>query len=127
MRFPALAATLLLAATLPFPVRGESQLDLTQKACGERDAAEERMTRAYRDLQARLRDREMKEALEKAQKRWLAFRDEELLARYPPGSSRGSAAGMCRCLASAAMTAERAETLEKWGSGEPGDVCAGPR
>ena len=64
-----------------------------------------------------------------AQRAWIAYRDAQIEALYPEPDKRaayGSVYPMCRCIALAQLTTQRAAELKKWIDGiEEGDVCPG--
>jgi uncharacterized protein YecT (DUF1311 family) len=64
-----------------------------------------------------------------AQRAWIAYRDAQIEALYPEPDKRsayGSAYPMCRCVAFAQLTTQRADELKKWIDGiEEGEVCSG--
>jgi uncharacterized protein YecT (DUF1311 family) len=67
--------------------------------------------------------------LKVAQRAWIAFRDAQLEALYPPSADKseyGSAASMCILNEKARLTAERTKQLRVWLDGQAeGDVCVG--
>jgi uncharacterized protein YecT (DUF1311 family) len=64
-----------------------------------------------------------------AQRAWIAYRDAQVEAVYPEPDKRaayGSVYPMCRCIALAQLTTQRAAELKRWIDGiEEGDVCSG--
>ncbi|HRK55895.1 MAG TPA: lysozyme inhibitor LprI family protein [Burkholderiaceae bacterium] len=107
----------------------QTQLDMNIEACADYQAAEEELAAVYQQLvRAKIDDREFVEAIEQAQRAWMAFRDAELKAIYPKRDARlayGSAHPMCECGALAKLTRARSAALMQWLMNHEGDVCAG--
>lgn len=107
----------------------QTQLDMNIDACTDYQAAEEELAAVYQQvIRVRRDDREFVEAIEQAQRAWLAFRDAELKAIYPKRDARlayGSAHPMCECGALAKLTRARSAALMQWLINHEGDVCAG--
>lgn len=108
-----------------------SQHDINVEACADYRTADEQLNATYKEILKRYNDDPVfLEALKKAQRAWLAFRDAEMVARYPEEDKQyhyGSAYPMCSCAGIAYLTRERAYILREWLTAEEGDVCNGSR
>ena len=108
----------------------QTQSDTNQDACTRYKNADAEMNRLYRQVLSSYKsDAVFTRKLRIAQRAWTQFRDAHLESLYPRRdklSAYGSAHPMCRCLALAELTDERARELKKWVTGaEEGDVCSG--
>jgi uncharacterized protein YecT (DUF1311 family) len=107
-----------------------TQSELNQCAGDSYQNAETEMSRLYAQIIAQhADDRAFVDAFERAQEAWLAYRDAEYDAQFPPPQSNvhyGSVLPMCSSSFAEAMAHERIARLRQWIDGvEEGDVCAG--
>lgn len=124
-----LAAGLLILS----PLAAQTQLDLNAQAGAEFAAADAELNRVYQQIRSRYRgEQQFLNKLRDAQRAWIAFRDAELEAIYPPPASGsmqqayGSILPMCLAEQKARLTRERTAQLRRWLDGvEEGDPCAG--
>lgn len=110
-----------------------TQFDMNQQAGDRLAAADDELNRVYREIRRRYSDRPIfLEKLKLAQRAWIAFRDAELDALYPPTeygdqrASYGSMFPMCYGNAKERLTRERTQQLRRWLDGiKEGNVCGG--
>jgi uncharacterized protein YecT (DUF1311 family) len=99
------------------------------EACEEFNRANEELNRTYNQVLTSYKDdAEFIEAIRKAQRAWVVFRDYHVMSVYPKikQGAYGSVKPMCRCGIMTELTTERTEVLRKWLVGvEEGNVCAG--
>ena len=110
----------------------QTQSGMNQDACARYKNADAEMNRLYRQvLNSYKSDAVFTRKLKMAQRAWIQFRDAHLESLYPKRdklTAYGSSHPMCRCVALADLTDERARELKKWVTGaEEGDVCTGSR
>ncbi len=106
---------------------------MNQQAGDRLAAADDELNRVYREIRRRYSDRPIfLEKLKLAQRAWIAFRDAELDALYPPTeygdqrASYGSMFPMCYGNAKERLTRERTQQLRRWLDGiKEGNVCGG--
>ncbi len=106
-----------------------TQYDMNVESCSSYRAADEQMNATYKEILKKYNDEPIfLETLKKAQRAWLAFRDAEMVARYPEEDKQyhyGSVYPMCRCAEIAYLTQQRIDMLREWVTAEEGDVCTG--
>jgi uncharacterized protein YecT (DUF1311 family) len=115
------------------PLAAQTQLDLNARAGAEFAAADAELNGVYQQIRKRYRDEpQFLTKLRDAQRAWIAFRDAELEAIYPPPASGsmqqayGSMLPMCLAEQKARLTRERTAQLRRWlEGGAEGDACAG--
>ena len=122
-------AALLVAVAVAVSV-AQTQTQLNQEACGEYQKEDQELNRVYQQILREYRgDALFLQRLREAQRAWLVYRDAQLSALYPERDAQrhyGSVYPMCRCLALAEITQQRAKELRRWIEGmEEGDVCGG--
>ncbi|MGR8980829.1 MAG: lysozyme inhibitor LprI family protein [Gammaproteobacteria bacterium] len=121
-------------------VCGAGQIECTETAATQQEhnqcaasrlkSVDDELNRIYQEVLSKYKaDREFLEKLRKAQRAWVAFRDDELEARFPMENKQshyGSVYPMCANLFLVRRTEERIKQLKEWLDGvEEGDVCAG--
>lgn len=124
-----LAAGLLLLT----PLAAQTQFDLNERAGAQLAEADSELNQVYQQIRNRYRgEQQFLNKLRDAQRAWIAFRDAEIEAIYPPPASGsmqqayGSMLPMCLAEQKARLTRERTAQLRRWLDGaEEGDPCAG--
>lgn len=106
-----------------------TQLAMTQASTDASDMQEARMYRALASVKARANKLGNDAApvlrlIEKSQAAWTAYREAEMELQWPASDDFGSVYPMCVGRGSAALFAERAETLERMLDEREGDVCS---
>jgi uncharacterized protein YecT (DUF1311 family) len=107
--------------------RAQTQFDMNACAGDELAAADAELNRVYQAILEKYKDDSLFiEKLRAAQRAWLAYRDAELEAKFPPSDGYGSVFPMCAARFKAQLTRERVAKLREWLDGvEEGEVCAG--
>ncbi|HYP52270.1 MAG TPA: lysozyme inhibitor LprI family protein [Pyrinomonadaceae bacterium] len=141
MRLFAMSAALVLCASLVMlapaqrrrPRRdcydtAQTQAAMNQCAAKELEQADAELNRVYRQLlEANKEDRLFVEKMTQAERAWVAFRDAQMDALYPPvdnpPASYGSVFPMCYGRAKAKLTRERTQQLKAMLDVREGDVC----
>ena len=111
-------------------LHAQSQSELTQDACAKYKKADQTLTATYsKVLNDYVKDPQFLAKLRRAQRRWLAFRDAHLEARFPKADKQaeyGSIYSTCRCTILEQLTEQRTQEVKLWADGIPeGDVCNG--
>jgi len=110
----------------------QTQLDINVETCHEYEKADRQLNDVYQAiLDAYRQDKTFLDALKKAQRRWIKFRDAEIEALYP-GKEKdktfkyGSIYPMCRCEALERLTRRRLKELKRWTEdAQESDACVG--
>ncbi len=113
----------------PQPSEGEGATE-DKTPCERLETADAELNRVYQEIRrAYAREDRFLEALKKAQRAWITFRDDHLAARFPaenPAMAYGTIFHTCACLELAKLTEERTRHLQRWLDGvAEGDGCAG--
>jgi uncharacterized protein YecT (DUF1311 family) len=121
-----LLATLLLAVPA---FAGDTQHDMTVDACEKAKKADAELNWVYKQLLGNAAsDAKVAERIKAAQRAWVAFRDAQMTALYPPDDTlQGSVMPMCACGVEAELTVDRTAQLRRMLRGEEGDVCSWQR
>lgn len=133
-----LSAVICLSGLLPSPPpaegpkadcleKAQTQFEMNACAGDELAAADAELNRVYQAILEKYKDDSLFiEKLRAAQRAWLAYRDAELEAKFPPSDGHGSVFPMCAAQHKAKLTRERVAKLREWLDGvEEGEVCAG--
>lgn len=106
-----------------------TQRELTGDACRGAKEAKERLDSIYNAIvKAYSYDERFLKYLEESQKAWVAYRDAEMKAIYPPEyrEAYGSMHRYCECSKAEQIIGIRIQELNQWVVGtDPGDTCAG--
>ena len=122
-------AVVLLAFAGLSSAHAQTQADLNDEACADRDAADRALNTTYRRAVAEADGARAKRGLRDAQRAWIGFRDAHTAALFPipVGSTAraqyGSIYPMRLCAAQAAVTRARTEQLLTRLDCEEGDFC----
>jgi len=123
-----LAALVILSS--PRRIPAQSQASTAQHSCGEFKKSAAQLNRVYQQVLAKHgHDMVFAQHFKAAQRAWIAFRDAELNAIYPPekNNEAGSVLPMCQCDNLTELTNARVKQLQEWLTSQEGDVCAGTR
>jgi len=119
------------SALLTGRLYAQTQVEITVDACQKYEQADLELNQVYQVvIEAYKGDDQFEEALRKAQRAWLVFRDAHIVSLFPAEEKQtnyGSVYPMCRCSVLASLTEERTKQLRQWLSQREGDVCRGSR
>ncbi|MGH7839840.1 MAG: lysozyme inhibitor LprI family protein [Candidatus Binataceae bacterium] len=126
----AMMLTALVILLVPRVSRAQTQLQMDEESCGAFKKSDAQLNQVYQQILAKLaHDRVATQHVKAAERAWIAFRDAEMEAVYPPREAGyyGTVQPMCECDERAALTDERVKQLQRWLTTKEGDVCAGTR
>lgn len=103
----------------------KTQLEMNACAAEKYKQADAELNRVYKAVLEKYKDDKVViDKLRAAQRAWIAYRDAEVEAKFPPRAGEGSAVQMCIPLFQAQLTEERIKALREWlDGGEEGDIC----
>ena len=98
--------------------------------CAEMKEADQRLNAAYQTvMHSEKIDAQAKNAIKKAQRAWIAFRDAHVESIFPGENlvqKYGTAYKLCTCITIQKLTEDRIQQLKFWIDGvQEGDVCSG--
>ncbi len=119
-RLVALLASVVAVQGLPFPVHGQTQMDLNQQAGTALQDADRQLNAVYTKLRTRLGP-ESRARLQAAEEAWIRFRDRECAFIGAP-TAGGSIHGMIVAQCQARLTLVRVKDLEAQLNCQEGDL-----